>query len=41
VDEFKTMLKKKAYGRIKEEKPSTLAPGSDGGGGNFIVTIFS
>jgi hypothetical protein len=41
VDKFKTTFKKKAYGRIKEEKPSTLAPRSDRGGGKFIITIFS
>jgi hypothetical protein len=41
VDEFKVALKKKANGKIKEEKPSVVALGSDKGGGKFNVTILS
>jgi hypothetical protein len=35
------MFKEKANGIIKEEKPSTITPRSDRGGGKFNVTIFS
>jgi hypothetical protein len=37
VDEFKVALKKKANGKIKEEKPSIVALGSDKGGGKFNI----
>jgi hypothetical protein len=40
VDEFKATFKKKANGKIKEEKPSIVAPRSDRGG-KFNVFIFS
>ncbi len=41
MDKFKAMLKKKANGKIKEEKLSTAAPRSDRRGGKFNVPIFS
>jgi hypothetical protein len=33
MDKFKVAYEKKAYDRIKEEKPSTATPGNDRGGG--------
>jgi len=41
MDEFKTMLKKKADGIIKEKKPSAATLRSNKGGGKFNVPIFS
>jgi hypothetical protein len=36
MDEFKAMLKKKANGRIKEEKPLAATPRSDREGGKLM-----
>jgi len=41
VDKFKTMFENKVDGRIKEEKPSVVALGSDRKGSQFNVHIFS
>ncbi len=41
MDELKVKFEKKADGKIKEEKPSVVAPRNDRGGGKFNVPIFS
>ncbi len=40
MNEFKVMFKKRAKGRIEEEKPSATTPRSSRGG-KFNVPIFS
>jgi hypothetical protein len=41
MGEFKAKFKKKANGRINEEKPSAITLGSNKGGGKSNVPIFS